>query len=384
MDFSLVDPIARAILYEGYLLYPYRRSSLKNCRPCNFGSLCPKAYSLANGETEPWSMQTECLVRGDAQTTLQGKVRFLHSGGIDFRDVVEHEVVLPACGLHKLARQTARIGFTFPDSKLSSLKGCVELSVEIANESVFKIRVRIANETPLEQADQSIGIGLTMLSTHALLGVGGGRFLSLIDPPGDVRDLAETCRNRGGWPVLVGNCDRQDMILAAPIILYDFPQIAPESPGNLFDGTEIDELLTLRILALTEPEKQVLKCDERMRAILERTEGLAGDQLLALHGAMRNIRATGEAERQFQPGDHVRLRPSAVARSETVPQQDILDLALEGKPATIVSIEQDFEGRVFYSVTLDDDPGQDLGLDGKPGHRFYFRRDEFELLSGEG
>ncbi len=389
VDFTLAEPIARALLYEGYLLYPYRVSSLKNCRLCALGSLYPRAYSLANGETELWSMQTECLVRGDGQTTLQGRIRFLHplsphpssgeSGERGERAIVEREVVLPACALREVARQSARIGFTFPDGAVRALEGCVELRVEVAGDAVFKVHVRIANETPLDPADRPNRIEPTMLSTHAVLGVDGGRFLSLIDPPGDVAALAETCRNRGCWPVLVGDRDRQDLILAAPIILYDFPQIAPESPGNLFDGTEIDELLTLRILTLTPSEKHAMQHDERTRALLERTEQLAGDQLLALHGATRDIHFVGAATSRLRPGDQVRLRPVAVARSANVPQPDILDLALDGKPATIASIEQDFEGRVFYTVTLDDDPGQDLGREGKPGHRFFFRREELEL-----
>ncbi len=388
MDFTLVDPIARAILYEGYLLYPYRTSSLKNRQPCTFGSLYPRAYSLANGESEPWSMQTECLVRGNDQTTLHGAIRFLHPGGIDCRDVTEREVILPKCPLRELAKQSAKITFTFspPSTQAAQgrgVKGSVELSVDVANESVFKLHVRIANETPLEQVEQAERIEPAMLSAHAVLGVRDGMFLSLIDPPSDVRDLAETCRNRGAWPVLVGDCTRQDMILAAPIILYDFPQIAPESPGNLFDGTEIDELLTLRILTLMDSEKQALQCDQRTRALLQRTEKLTGDQLLALHGVLRGSHGVAELKGRFQPGDHVRLRPLAAARSGIVPQQDIFDLALEGKSATIASIEQDFEGRVFYTVTLDDDPGQDLGVEGKPGHRFFFRREELELLCGE-
>jgi hypothetical protein len=100
VDFTLVDPIARAILYEGYLLYPYRTSSLKNREPCAFGSLYPRAHSVANGETEPWSMQTECLVRGNDQTTLQGMVRFLQAG----ETIVEREVALPACAMGELAK----------------------------------------------------------------------------------------------------------------------------------------------------------------------------------------------------------------------------------------------------------------------------------------
>jgi hypothetical protein len=325
-------------------------------------------------------MQTECLVRGDGRTTLQGRIRFLHREGIEPRNVVEREVALPTSALHDPAKHSVRLGFVFPKSKSSSLEGCVELSVEPAPDSVFKVRLRIENVTPLEQADQNPIAAHTMLSTHAVLGVDGGRFLSLIDPPKGVRDLAETCRNRGLWPVLVGDRDRHDMILAAPIILYDFPQIAPESPGNLFDGTEIDELLSLRILTLTDSEKQAMKGDERSRALLERTENLTGDQFLALHGAMREIDFVDEPRSLFQTGDRVRLRPSAAARSETAAQQDIFDLALEGMPATIASIEQDFEGQVFYTVTLDDDPGRDLGIEGKPGHRFYFRREELECV----
>ena len=129
VDFTLVDPIARAILYEGYLLYPYRTSSLKNRQPCAFGSLYPKAYSLLHGESEPWSMHTECLVRGEDGTTLQGMVRFLHPSTVDGRAVTEREVILPACTLHELAKQSAKIAFAFPEDKSPSLKGCVTLSV---------------------------------------------------------------------------------------------------------------------------------------------------------------------------------------------------------------------------------------------------------------
>jgi hypothetical protein len=216
-----------------------------------------------------------------------------------------------------------------------------------------------------------------MLSTHALLGLRGGRFVSLIDPPDDMRKLADTCQNRGLWPVLVGDRARADRVLAAPIILYDFPQIAPESPGNFFDGTEIDELLTLRILTLTAAEKDAMRCDERTRTLLERTEQWTGDRLLTLHGTLREAThlSTGASPSPFDVGARVRLRPNGRA--------DILDLALDGKAGTIASIEQDFEGRTFCAVTLDDDPGRDLGREGKPGHRFFFRLDELELRSGE-
>jgi hypothetical protein len=358
VEFRAVDPIARAILYEGYLLYPYRKSALKNRRPFMFGSLYPKAHCLATGETEPWSMQTECLVRGGGDAALHGAVRFLQPGDTG-PSIVEREISLPTSALPgPLCRTRFEFGGT-----CRPVEGVVELSAERLNGSICKVQLRIANETQLDCANQA-----NMLSVHAVLGASGGRFLSLIDPPCEVRSLAEGCRNRGLWPVLVGDHERQNMILAAPIILYDFPQIARESPGDLFDGTEIDDLLTLRILTLTESEKQAMRDEAKACALLERTEHLPGDRLLALHGTLRSAVA-------FEPGDRVRLRPGR--------RGDILDLALDGKTATIVSIEQDFEGRMFFAVTLDDDPGRDLGMDGKPGHRFFFRREELALVSEE-
>src|SRR5262249_1662766 len=83
----------------------------------------------------------------------------------------------------------------------------------------------------------------------------------------------------------------RDCLLSAPIILYDYPQVAPESAGDFYDGTEIDELLTLRVLTMTDQEKQEMRrVDERARQILERTEALPPELLMRLHGATRNLR----------------------------------------------------------------------------------------------
>ena len=80
-------------------------------------------------------------------------------------------------------------------------------------------------------------------------------------------------------------------MLSSPIILYDYPQIAPESPGALFDGTEIDEILTLRIMTLTDEEKREMRTvDERAREILERTENMPPDQLMKIHGVLRGLK----------------------------------------------------------------------------------------------
>jgi hypothetical protein len=130
-----------------------------------------------------------------------------------------------------------------------------------------------------------------LASTHALLSVRGGAFVSLLDPPAEWAAAAAACRNVGAWPVLVGEPGQRDTLLSAPIILYDYPQVAPESPGDFFDGTEIDEMLTLRIQTLTADEQRAMAAvDERARALLQRTAGLTGKQFLQLHGALRDVR----------------------------------------------------------------------------------------------
>ena len=119
-----------------------------------------------------------------------------------------------------------------------------------------------------------------------------GEFISLIDPPETLQEFALACQNVGTWPVLIGEEGQRDTVLSSPIILYDYPQIAPESPGDLFDGAEIDEILSLRIMTMTDEEKQEMRqSDARARKILERTEALPEEQFLKLHGALRRLRA---------------------------------------------------------------------------------------------
>jgi len=131
----------------------------------------------------------------------------------------------------------------------------------------------------------------SLVSAHTILGVRSGEFVSLLDPPPEFRDFAGGCRNIGAWPVLVGEPGQRDTLLASPIILYDYPQIAPESAGDLFDGTEIDEILSLRIMTLTDEEKrEIRQSDERARQVLERTEAMPVEQFMKLHGAVRGLR----------------------------------------------------------------------------------------------
>jgi hydrogenase maturation protease len=135
----------------------------------------------------------------------------------------------------------------------------------------------------------------SLVSAHTLLGVVDGRFVSLLEPPEHLHDSVQSCQNVGTWPVLVGAAGDRDTMLSSPIILYDYPQIAPESPGDLFDGTEIDEILALRILTMTDDEKREMRnTDERARRMLERTEALPKESLMKLHGTLRELRALKE------------------------------------------------------------------------------------------
>jgi hydrogenase maturation protease len=351
MNLAVVDKIAKAVLYEGYMLYPYRPSSVKNQQRWNFGVLCPKPYSEATKGSDAWTMQTECLVEGGPLTALEIRVRFLQLAArcigeltepvpellpgemLAFRmvsrldvagrsyhpwqEAVEREVSLPLCNVEALARTSLSESFIFPagkqfeylrdDSGLitgviireqSALSGTVEVANERVGDSFFKVNVRIRNVTPFadaQQARREDALLSSLVSTHTVLGVQDGRFCSLLEPPEHIRELAADCQNIGTWPVLVGEDGQRDTLLSSPIILYDYPQIAPESAGDLFDGTEIDEILSLRILTLTDEEKREMRqSDDRARKMLERTESMPVEQLMKLHGVLRNLRPLKE------------------------------------------------------------------------------------------
>jgi hypothetical protein len=315
MNLRLVESVARAVLYEGYLLYPYRQSAIKNRQRFNFGVVYPQSYGLAHNE--PWSMQTECLVMGDEQTRIDARVRFLHllarekaGGWPSWQEAVEREVIASEIDLR--CYEGSEVSYDFPREVKSdngllrrqeNVNGLIEIAAEQAAERLFRLTVRILNLTHWEPASQGgteaedeearskarAEIMLrALVSTHTILSVRGGEFVSLLDPSEELREGAAVCRNIGTYPVLAGEEGERDCLLSSPIILYDYPRIAPESAGDLFDGTEIDEILTLRILTLTDDEKREMReSDEWARRILERSEALPAEQLLKMHGVLR-------------------------------------------------------------------------------------------------
>jgi hydrogenase maturation protease len=375
MNFEAADRIAGALLYEGYLLYPYRSSAVKNQRRWTFGCLFPPEYPQESS-CEGSFMQVECLLRGDSRTEVEVKARFLSLAAGE--QIVERQYTTSRLNLLELLGKVHRCGFDH-----APFEGAIDVSAEPAGDNLFKLGAQLRNLTPLvngKRLSREEALPRAFLSAHLVLGTGGGEFLSMQDPPEQFRGLAESCRHVRAWPVLVGDPDRCDTMLAPSIILSDFPQIAAESPGDLFDSTEMDEMLTLRIQTLTPDEKRELAAlDARAEVLLNRSEALNQEQLLELHGrwsptddVRSPIASTRAGDEEIAIGMHVRLRPRGRA--------DVFDLSLDGMTAEIIAIEQDFDGRIYLSVVIDDDPGRDLGAAGKPGHRFHFRPDEIELL----
>jgi hypothetical protein len=345
MRMEEIKEIANAVLYEGYLLYPYRRSAIKNRQRWTIGIVYPREYSVENGSIEPWTMQTECLVAGSADTSIDIHMRFLHLllhrtvhsvtasvpteteleamnanewslasrlASEPWEEGTEREVSVLNLALSSLLNQPQLVVIEFSGERMSEestdssgaklirelqpLAGAVIIDAESVGTDLYKISVHIENRTPGTGALTSNAVmPHSFVSTHTILQVHNGTFISLMDPPEVLKTSAQECHNLHTWPVLVGNEGEYDTMLSSPIILYDYPQIAPESPGSLFDGTEIDEILTLRILTLTDEEKEEMRQgDARAREILERTEALSPEQFMKMHGVIRSLRPVDE------------------------------------------------------------------------------------------
>jgi hydrogenase maturation protease len=345
MNTAHIDAIAKAVLYEGYMLYPYRPSSVKNRQRFNFGVLYPRAYSEAQSGSDAWRMQTECLIEGDSNSTVEVKLRFLklvtrtvrepNSAASPWQEAIECEVAVPVSDLDGLALIPLHWKFSFPAKeeteplhdaggqlagptvrRQESIEGVVEVKAERLSAGLFRVQVLVKNLTSLPETAaepaRDPALVRSLVSAHILLGVLNGQFVSLLEPPDDLRDLAASCQNIGVWPVLVGGEGQRDTMLASPIVLYDYPQIAPESPGDLFDGTEIDEILALRIMTMTDEEKQEMRqTDERARKMLERTETLPMEQLMKLHGTLRELRPSfGSTSFSSTPFRSLNFEPS--------------------------------------------------------------------------
>jgi hypothetical protein len=337
---ALVDKIVRAVLYEGYILYPYR-PSVKTQQRWTFGGIYPKEFSEAQQGSDPYVMQTQCLVQMQNDSPITLTVSFLHltsriveallsakiGGEPEYRPVPsieigsrmfqtwqeagERKIELKDLHIADLQRQHRHETFSFPyirgielltesDGRSvgrlvreqQQIDGVIQLSAQERSDGVYELTARVLNVTPLKDAAASREVAQlkSFASTHMVLTARDGGFVSLTDPPEHLKTLATQCTNIGCWPILVGETGDTDTLLASPIILSDYPEVAPESPGDLFDGCEIDEILTLRIMTLTDEEKrQAIAVDPLAADMMARTDALARDQLMNLHGTVRTL-----------------------------------------------------------------------------------------------
>ena len=165
--------------------------------------------------------------------------------------------------------------------------GLVAVSVALENRTE---PVAAAGEQVGPDKPRDVAARFSFVGAHLLLAARGAIFLSMTDPPDFAIEATADCRNHRCWPVLVGEQGSHDTVLASPIILSDYPEIADESPGDLYDSTEIDEILTLRIMTMTDEEKRAARgTDPRAAAIIDRSDNLPPEIFERLHGALRGL-----------------------------------------------------------------------------------------------
>ncbi|MFC8842264.1 hypothetical protein ACFT8Q_19485 [Streptomyces griseoincarnatus] len=470
-DFEQLSAVADAVLYEGYLLYPYRRSSAKNRVRWQFGVLFPRDWVESEGPVVPgvsgsadsWYQQTECLLRiRRPDASVRVRVRYLQvqckqvqetgrDGGhsaveslrtddgtvhLTFDEAVPREADVTVC-LDDLLQEehTVPVGAAggvdiepLPGHagrlvrRREELRASTTVAAERLSPALCRLRVRTSNtgsvpdpRTPRDEALRS-----ALIATHCLVGGEGVEFVSLIDPPTDLAVHVGRCRNEFTFPVLGGGSPTASarlrgpqgggtghVVLSSPIILPDHPQVAPESPGDLHDAAEIDEILTLRTMLLTDEEKREARAtDLRAAEILDRVETMPPEIFRRLHGAVRSLAPVPSAtaapapisERPawwqegaddgFSPstdtvlvdgvalggGSRVRLRPRGRGA-------DAQDMFLTGRTAEVAGVFHDVDGSVHLAVTLDDDPASELHT--WYGRFHYFRPDELEPLEPE-
>ena len=291
--------MADAVLYEGYVLYPYRASSRKNQARFQWGVLTPRAFSEAEG-SERWAMRTECLIAPGPSPAVSVRVRFLRAQRrriegarpvgfeavdhldvdgtrhVDWDEAIEETVdvsplpLLPGGPFGWVKTFSFDGGREFEELRAADgtvvgrfvrhrepVSGLVRIAISRPDpeSSYVKVAVTVENTTGWNRRDvhRDEVMPLSLISVHTMLAVDDGRFVSLLDPPDDAVRVAQACRSDGAYPVLIGDDDL--VVLSSPIILYDHPEVAPQSPGDLYDSLEIDEILALRVMTLTDGEK---------------------------------------------------------------------------------------------------------------------------------
>jgi hypothetical protein len=285
----------------------------------------------------------------------------------------------------------------------------------------LRLRIDVTNLTPAAATRRDDALRSAMVGVHTLCALQPGRFVSMTDPPEWAAPYVAVCQNEGTWPALSAT---PAVLLSSPIILGDDPQIAPESPGNLYDATEIDEILTLRTMALTDAEKaEARTTDPRAAAVIDQVDNLPPEHLERLHGAVRYLRTVQHAGNEGSPAGGGLTRPIAappepetimtpdapwwdpgadtsvspatdailvdgvpVARGSRVRlrpgrrRTDAQDEFLRGRTATVEVVLFDVDGGQHLGVLPDDD-SELAEIQRWHGRFLYFTPDEVEPLS---
>jgi hypothetical protein len=424
VNLNAARAVADAVLYEGYILYPYRASAQKNQSRWQFGVAMSPRYCAAD-PSERSFLQTECVFEHTGEPMVEVVFRFLQvqrrtrAGQPSWDEAVEREVTVEVDAAH-LLRGGRVAGFELPASeehegtvvrRRERVSGIVSVQAGPVPGpwSAARLRVRVDNHSAPDPVPSSRDEALptALVAAHLIIGVHGGQFVSSIDPPEWAKPEVEACENIGCWPALAGPDGGRQVMLSSPIILYDHPEVAAESPGELYDGTEIDEILTLRTLALSDAEKQEARAtDARAAALIDRVEALDAADFGRMHGTMRPLRAgagfarTGHGAEPPDPGSNVPwwdpgadasvspdtdaitvaghriARGSMVRLRPGVRRADAQDMFLTGRRARVEAVLLDVEDTPYLAVSLADDPDEDLRV--AHGRFLYFAPDEIE------
>jgi hypothetical protein len=425
-----LDPVRRiadAVLYEGYILYPYRASAKKNRSRWQFGVVMAPGYAGVD-RSERSFMQTECVLEHAGQPAVEVILRFLQvqrrsTDGTapgaaipawdeaterEVRFTVGRDQLLGQGGISEFAipgaedreplaaEKTGQMGFTV--RRREPLAGVISVTATPVPGpwQAIQLQVRVENRTAADPVPslRDEALPTALVAAHVIMTVSGGAFISMTDPPEWAKPTVSGCDNVGCWPVLAEPDGGRQVMLSSPIILYDHPQLAPESPGELYDGTEIDEILTLRTLALSDDEKlEARATDARAAALIDRVESLDAQAIQGLHGAIRSgDSAAGsppvpwwdpDADAAVHPdtdsvvisglriarGSRVRLRPGRR-------RSDAQDMFLAGRIAEVQAVLLDVEDQPYLAVSLADDPDEDIRI--SHGRFLYFMTDEVE------
>jgi hypothetical protein len=441
VNLDAVRRVADAVLYEGYILYPYRASSQKNRSRWQFGVVMAPEYAAVD-PSESSATQSEWVLEHSGQPVVQVILRFLQvqrrsiegaAGSWD--EAVEREIEFTFGPGELLGSDLAR-EFSVPGGedrepspdagiavrRREPLAGqvCVRTSPVPGPWRAVRLQVRVENRSAAEPAPavRDDALPTALVAAHLIVTVTGGEFISMTDPPEWAKPAVAECQNNGCWPVLADPDGGRQVMLASPIILYDHPELAPESPGELYDGTEIDEILTLRTLALSDEEKlEARATDPRAAALIDRVESMDAPTMERLHGTIRGLRsgasypgASGaggaggggladydpavpwwdpEADASVSPDtDSVLIGGQQVARGSLVRlrpgarRADAQDMFLVGRIAEVQAVLLDIEDQPYLAVSLTDHPDPDLSI--AHGRFLYFMPDEVEPCQAEG